>query len=589
MPFSKPKRRKLDQYLEGKKKDPDVALTEMTRLSNRVWRLLIGMLLTSVFIGFLFPFSDWRQLVCLGILVFLMNGLGWMALLQIQPRLFDRPSSFNQFILLLLVTVGASKAIFLLGWSPYLVPIPVLAMILTMIFGQAVAVLVSIGVGFYVSLMSPRLAEINTVMLSDSIEGTFERVPDLPGFQQVLEPVLARADFSLGVCTIVGAMIAVILFKRVRQQSQPTVVGGVVGMGQGTVVIAFQFVNIDLRVVDPGVSYLDLHWDWFGKFFLNPSWAVAGGIFSGMLMTVFLPLIERAFGIITERRLLALSDPTNELLHTLRNRAPGTYQHTLGVAQLSANAAEAIGADALLTQVGAYYHDIGKIVKPEYFVENMGEDKSIHSRLRPSMSKLIIISHVKEGIELALEAKLPQRIVDMVPMHHGTTVVEYFFHKAKEMGDSEKARETDSEYRYPGPRPRFPEAGILMLADAVEATAKSIIEPNVNRFQDLVREITQKRLLDGQLDECGLTIKDLRRIEDSFVRTLTTMYHGRIRYPTDEEKVEDIEEAQGNGNESNGSNGESRKDRTKSRSGGAPNGSKGESGRAKPVVTQERA
>jgi hypothetical protein len=203
------------------------------------------------------------------------------------------------------------------------------------------------------------------------------------------------------------------------------------------------------------------------------------------------------------------------------------------VAQLCSNAAEAIAADPLFAQVGAYYHDIGKIVKPEYFVENMGEDKSIHSRLRPSMSKLIIISHVKEGVELAWEAKLPEKIVDMIPMHHGTTVVEYFFYKALEDGET-KCKETDTEYRYPGPKPRFPEAGIIMLADAVEAIAKSMTEPNTNRFRDMVREIIQKRLLDGQLDECGLTIKDLRRIEESFVRTLTNMYHGRIRYPSAE-------------------------------------------------------
>ena len=251
-----------------------------------------------------------------------------------------------------------------------------------------------------------------------------------------------------------------------------------------------------------------------------------------------MPLIERMLGIVTERRLLALSDHDNELLKILRNRAPGTYQHTLGVAQLASNASEAIGADALLTQVGAYYHDVGKIVKPEYFVENMGEDKSIHSRLKPSMSKLIIISHVKEGIELALEAKLPERLVDMIPMHHGTTVVEYFFHKALEESEAEdKSPESDTEYRYPGPKPRFPEAGVLMLADAVEAIAKSMPDPNTNRFRDAVNVVIRQRLLDGQLDECGLTIKDLRKIADSFVRTLTTMYHGRIRYPSSVDEV----------------------------------------------------
>jgi len=234
---------------------------------------------------------------------------------------------------------------------------------------------------------------------------------------------------------------------------------------------------------------------------------------------------------VTERRLLAFHDPSNQLLTVLRTQAPGTHTHSLRVADLASAAAEAIGADPLLSRVGAYYHDIGKLTKPEYFVENRDSGFSIHDRLRPSMSKLIIISHVKEGVELAEEAKLPQKIVDMIPMHHGTTVVEYFFHKAKTEGD---ASEPEVEYRYPGPRPRFREAGILMLADGVEATAKTIAEPNPSRFRDMVHGQMLKRLLDHQLDECDLTMRDLTRIEDSFVRTLTFMYHGRIRYPEKE-------------------------------------------------------
>ncbi len=348
----------------------------------------------------------------------------------------------------------------------------------------------------------------------------------------MLDPVFARADLVLGISLMGGALVTIIAIKRIRQQSLPTLIGGLAGATQGLVVLTFS-------VLDPGFSFAHLaDWTRLRELLANPGWACLGGALSGAAVTIFLPLIERMLGIVTERRLLALSDHDNELLKILRNRAPGTYQHTLGVAQLASNASEAIGADALLTQVGAYYHDVGKIVKPEYFVENMGEDKSIHSRLKPSMSKLIIISHVKEGIELALEAKLPERLVDMIPMHHGTTVVEYFFHKALEESEAEdKSPESDTEYRYPGPKPRFPEAGVLMLADAVEAIAKSMPDPNTNRFRDAVNVVIRQRLLDGQLDECGLTIKDLRKIADSFVRTLTTMYHGRIRYPSSVDEV----------------------------------------------------
>ncbi len=519
----KPKRRKLDQYLQRQRKDPDLVLSEMTQLSNRVWRLLIGLFLSAVYLGLLMPVSNWSQLVSLGVLVFLLNGLGWAALTRIQPFLFEKPAHFNQFIALLLGTVVVSKVIFLLEWSPFLVPLPVLAMVLTMIYGQSVALLVSIGMGFYLSLMSPRLWEIDPTLLSALMPDSGLAESTL---RVILDPVLARADFVFGVSAISGSMITVILLERIRQQSYPTLVGVVAGITQGVVVLAFQ-------LFDPSLKWSDFtDWQRINEILVEPGWALMGGVASGALLTIFLPVVEKIFNIVTERRLLALSDPNNELLQILRNRAPGTYQHTLGVAQLCSQAAEAIGGDPLLIQVGAYYHDIGKIVKPEYFVENMGEDKTIHERLRPSMSKLIIISHVKEGIELAVEAKLPQAIIDFIPMHHGTTVVEYFFYKALEGQEETKSKETDSEYRYPGPKPRFPEAGIIMLADAVEAIAKTLPDPNPNRFRDMVRMVIQKRQQDGQLDECDLTIKDLRKIEDSFVRTLTNMYHGRIRYPS---------------------------------------------------------
>ncbi len=534
----KQKRRKLDQFLHEYRKDPEVALSEMTRLSNRLWRIAVGIALTSVFIGLLYPIGDrarligagdWKRLVGLGSLLFLINGVGWLVLLRIQPGIFDKPVRFNRFIFLILGAVCLSKALFLIGWSPYLAPLPILAMIMGMLFGPAVTLLVVVGVGFYLSLLSPRMWMMNIGELHAAIENHMSgtAVGDQMSITLLLYEALTRMDFMLGISLILGGAVAVLGVQRIRQQSKPALVGLLVGLTQAFVVLAFQ-------ILDPDLSYEGREsWERVTSFLENPGWALAGGIISGGFMTIFLPLVERVLGIITERRLLALSDPNNELLRTLRNRAPGTYQHTLGVAQLSSAAAEAIQADALLVQVGAYYHDIGKIVKPEYFVENMGEDKTIHSRLRPSMSKIIIISHVKEGIELAQEARLPQRIIDMIPMHHVTTVVEYFFHKAVELSNGE-TRESEAEYRYPGPRPRFKEAGILMLADATEAVAKTIVDPTPTRFQAMVSEIVRKRLHDGQLDQCNLTIRDLRQIEDSFVRTLTNMYHARIRYPSAE-------------------------------------------------------
>jgi putative nucleotidyltransferase with HDIG domain len=543
--LGKPKRRKIDQYLQEYRKDPAIALSESTRLSNRLWRLLIGLVLTVLLVLLLLPLEpakNWGQLVCLSTLVFLMNGLGWLVLLQLKPGLFDRPSDFNRFIILLVVVVLVSRGICMSGRSPFLVPVPILAMILTMCYGQTVALLVTVGMSFYVSLMSPNMRASDADKMVENARNFGDWSLDVGGLDYFFS-ALIRCDIVLALALALGGTAVVIGLKRVRQQSKPTVIGGFAGIVQAVAVLSFQFVDPRFSFED-GFALNRVH-----TLLVDPSFAFIGGMVSGALVTVFLPVIESLFDIVSERRLLALGDFNNELLRTLRNRAPGTYQHTLGVAQLSSNAAEAIGADPLLTQVGAYYHDIGKMVKPEYFVENMGQDKTIHSRLRPSMSKLIIISHVKEGVELALEAKLPEQIVDMIPMHHGTTVVEYFFHKSLEKGNGEtkqaKQSQSDTEYRYPGPRPRFPEAGILMLSDAVEAIAKSMQDPNANRFKDMVRATIRKRLLDGQLDECKLTMRDLSRIEDSFVRTLTNMYHARIRYPSGEEPVGESAESGG--------------------------------------------
>jgi hypothetical protein len=310
------------------------------------------------------------------------------------------------------------------------------------------------------------------------------------------------------------------------------VVGFCAGVLQALVVLAFQLMVSHL------FSLSDL-WDPVRVKILlrDPGWAFAGGLMSGAMVTCLLPAVELFFDVLTERRLLDLADPSGDLLRVLRERAPGTYQHTLGVAQLASNAAEAIGGNRLLAEVGAYYHDIGKIFKPEYFVENMQEDKSVHDRLRPSMSKMVIISHVKDGVDLAREAKLPDKIIDMIPMHHGTTVVEYFYQKARRQSVQDEDAPGDTEYRYPGAKPRFREAGILMLADMVEAIAKTEAEPNPGRFRIMVHDQILKRLLDGQLDESDLTLNDLRVIEESFVRTLTTVYHSRIKYPTQEAEV----------------------------------------------------
>jgi cyclic-di-AMP phosphodiesterase PgpH len=231
--------------------------------------------------------------------------------------------------------------------------------------------------------------------------------------------------------------------------------------------------------------------------------------------------------------LLELGDPSRPLLRQLAQRAPGTYNHSINVAAIAEAAADEIGAHALLTRVGAYYHDIGKMFKPNYFVENQQHGTNCHDSLQPAMSTLVIIAHVKDGADLARQHHLPKSLVDFIEQHHGTTLVEYFYRQAAKKSEESPHGEEVSElnFRYPGPRPQTREAAVLMLADAVESACRSLVEPTPARIESLVEQIAMKRLLDGQFDECGLTLKQLGKVQKSLVKSMTAIYHGRIKYP----------------------------------------------------------
>jgi putative nucleotidyltransferase with HDIG domain len=259
-----------------------------------------------------------------------------------------------------------------------------------------------------------------------------------------------------------------------------------------------------------------------------------GAILAGLLMTGLLPFIEKGFGVLTDLSLLEIGDISHPLLQELIRRAPGTYNHSINVAAIGEAAADAIGARGLLVRVGAYFHDIGKMLKPQYFAENQGQSSpSLHETLLPAMSRLIIVAHVKDGADLARQHHLPQPIIDFIEQHHGTTLVEYFYRRAAERSESDPSQGEVEEhsYRYPGPKPLNKEAGVLMLADASESASRTLIDPAPARLESLVRDIAMRRLLDGQFDECGLTLQELQIVEDSLVKSLTAVYHGRVRYP----------------------------------------------------------
>jgi putative nucleotidyltransferase with HDIG domain len=343
----------------------------------------------------------------------------------------------------------------------------------------------------------------------------------LSGLQCMLVAVALEQSISLFILLIAGCATMIAQLREVRHRNSlvRAATGTAVVLGAGTVLWAL----VEMPLV-PGA--------WQQILIMAFSSALTSfGV--GFLVLGILPSIERIFDITTGMTLAELRDPKRPLLRQLQQRAPGTYNHSLQVANIAEAAAEAIGADSLLVYVGALYHDIGKINKPEYFVENQAGGENKHDKLSPAMSLLVIVGHVKNGIELAREYGLPRSIIHFIESHHGTTLVEYFYHAAKAKSEATDAGPSvaEVEYRYPGPKPRTKEAAILMLADAVESAARSMAEPNPSRIETLVRKLSTKRLEDNQFDQCDLTFRELSLIEDSIINRLLAIYHGRISYP----------------------------------------------------------
>jgi len=256
-----------------------------------------------------------------------------------------------------------------------------------------------------------------------------------------------------------------------------------------------------------------------------------GGVIASVLVLGIAPIIETLFGYTTDIKLLELANMDHPILKDLILQAPGTYHHSIIVGSLVEAAAKSIAANPLLARVSAYYHDIGKLKKPLYFIENAGGGENRHEHLAPTMSSLILISHVKDGVEIARENRLGERIGHIILQHHGTSLISYFYQKAKEKENIEMESTNENDFRYPGPKPQTKEAGIVMLADSVEAASRALTDPTPSRIKSLVQRVTNSIFLDGQMEECELTLKDLQKIQESFNRILTAIFHQRIDYP----------------------------------------------------------
>jgi len=345
-----------------------------------------------------------------------------------------------------------------------------------------------------------------------------------------------RIDAPMLFIGLVSGFTAVLLTQTVRRRSRLIRAGLCVGLAIWLLALTFGLIG-PFNLFDPAKT------DW-SMISIQSAFAIGNGIVTAMLVGGALPLLEQIFQITTDISWLEASDLNHPLLRRMTIEAPGTYHHSLVVANLAESAAEAIGANATLCRVCSYFHDIGKLVKPDYFTENMNFERNPHDDLAPTMSALIIIAHVKEGVDLALKHGLNQQVIDVIQQHHGTSLVYYFYKRALQQfedaragGKIMKMREEDipevseERFRYSGPKPQTRESAIISLADMVESASRSLEKPTPQKIEQLVSDLIDQRVADHQLDECDLTLRQLKIIAERFRFTLMNMLHTRIAYP----------------------------------------------------------
>ena len=354
--------------------------------------------------------------------------------------------------------------------------------------------------------------------------------------------LFGKIDAPLLLCGWISGFTAVYLTMQVRRRSKLIRAG--VGVG-----LAIWILGLTFGQIGPINWFSPMTNDWT-MIGVQSALAFGNGIVTAMVVGGALPILEHLFQITTDISWLEASDLNHPLLRRMTIEAPGTYHHSLVVANLAEAAAEAIGANATLCRVCSYFHDVGKLVKPEYFTENMNYERNPHDDLAPTMSALIIIAHVKEGVDLALKHRLNQQIIDVIQEHHGTSLVYYFYKRALQQLEDARAggkimnmREDDistvreESFRYPGPKPQTKESAIISLADMVESASRSLEKPTPQKIDQFVNELIDQRIADRQLDECELTLSELRIIAERFRFTLMTMLHTRIAYPKPDTKV----------------------------------------------------
>ena len=440
------------------------------------------------------PFASqnpWTMFLGVGIVVATEMWIAWYFLERFGKRIL-RTNSLIRILLaaLLLVLFTALARVFvLLSLPSYLIPLAGLSILGTILLG-------------------PRLMFLMVVITSVNVG------------------IIAGNDFFLSAALLLVSGFAIYTVLRAGPRMELLRAGLLIALVSGIVTFAIALIRGEsLRIA---VEYGGI--------------GLVNGLLSLMLAMVLLPLMENTFNILTPMKLLELADTSNPLLQKLLRGAPGTFTHSIQVGSLAANAAERIGGNPLLARVGAYYHDVGKLEHPNYFIENQISRENPHTNLAPTLSTRIIMRHVKDGVELGREWNLPQEVLDMIGQHHGTTRLDYFYDKAIKEAARTGASVNESDFRYPGPRPTSKETGILMLADSIEATVKSLEKPTPKRIEDIVAETIRYKLEDGQFDECELTMREIHETGEAIHEALVGFLGPRIEYPeTPTEKINPAE------------------------------------------------
>ena len=427
----------------------------------------------------------------------------WPALGRERVADHSRNRLYGEVLLLLLVSILGAKFTFLVSSAlaqsfeaapfdsfrsyAYGVPFAGLALLAALLFGRTVASLLA----FLFAVLVSRLAGPDALWVTlYAAVGSLGAIYAVDAYQIKQRLTLARIGLLVGGLNVLTVLIL-------------TALGS--GAGADPLQVAFDVLC-----------------------------AFVGGLLVGAVGSFSVPILESSLGITTDIKLIELANSNLPLLRRLAFEAPGTFQHSLMVANLAKEGCDAIEADSILAYTGGLYHDVGKMLRPEYFVENQRPGQNLHDKLAPSMSALIIISHVKDGLDLAAEHRLPKPVRDAIAQHHGTRLVSYFYQRAQDQAKEQAERKddvTEEKYRYPGPKPQNKVMGVLMLADGVEAASRTLAEPTDLKIRTLVRKIVSDCLDDGQLDESDLTLSDIKQVSRAFIHVLTTIFHHRIDYP----------------------------------------------------------